>query len=123
MYDAGVTCINCHMAPYQIFTGTASIPQPPLPERFHDWKVAENLPYSCGAQGSLSQFSCHSEFTTQSANAFIPLLTVQHSNWWTLPPFSASSSNAAVSAHNLTTADDYMNLWRQIQAAQQDSGN
>lgn len=123
MYDAGVTCINCHMAPYQIFTGTASSPQPPLPERFHDWKVAENLPYSCGAQGSLSQFSCHSEFTSQSASAFIPLLTVQHSDWWTLPPFSASNSNAAVSAHNLTTADDYMNLWRQIQAAEQAGGN
>lgn len=119
MYNAGVTCINCHMAPYQIFTGTASNPQPPLPERFHDWKVAENVPYSCGAQGSLSQFSCHSEFTAQSASAFIPVLTQQHSIWWTLPPFSGSSSSAAISAHNLTTADDYMNLWRQIQAAQQ----
>lgn len=124
MFDAGVTCIDCHMAPYQIFTGTASAPQPPLPERFHDWKVAENVPYSCGAQGSLSGFTCHSEFTAQSAQAFIPVMNQQHSAWWSLPPFSApnataSSPQAAVSAHNLSTAADYMNLWRQIQAVQQ----
>jgi len=127
MYNAGVTCIDCHMAPYQIFTGTASKPAAPLPERFHDWKVAENLPYSCGAQGSLSQFTCHSEFTAQSANAFIPVLTQQHSNWWSLPPFTASSTSttaqtaaaAPVSAHELSTPSDYLNLWRQIQAVQQ----
>jgi len=123
MYDAGVTCIDCHMAPYQIFTGTAGSPQPPLPERFHDWKVAENLPYSCGAQGSLSGFSCHSEFTADSARAFIPVLTQQHSTWWTLPPFSGSNatpnSDAAISAHSLSTAADYLNVWQQIQAVQQ----
>ncbi len=116
MYAAGVTCIDCHMAPYQIFTGTASKPAAPLPERFHDWKVAENLPYSCGAQGSLQQFSCHSEFTADSARAFIPLLTQQHSQWWGLPPFS--SSTATVSAHELSTTTDYLNLWREIQAVQ-----
>jgi nitrate/TMAO reductase-like tetraheme cytochrome c subunit len=126
MYSAGVTCIDCHMAPYQIFTGTASNPAPALPERFHDWKVAENVPYSCGAQGSLSQFSCHSEFTAQSASAFIPVLTQQHGNWWSLPPFTTSSAAnqsaeaaAPISAHELTTPADYLNLWRQIQATQE----
>jgi hypothetical protein len=123
MYNAGVTCIDCHMAPYQIFTGTASNPAAPLPERFHDWKVAENLPYSCGAQGSLSGFTCHSEFTADSARAFIPVLTQQHSNWWTFAPFSGSggsqSPEAAISAHSLSTAADYMNLWRNIQAVEQ----
>lgn len=122
MFTAGVTCFDCHMAPYQIFTGTASKPAAPLPERFHDWKVAENLPYSCGAQGSLSGFTCHSEFTSQSAMAFIPVLTQQHSAWWSLPPFTGSSGSqiaqGAISAHNLSTAADYMNLWRQIQAVE-----
>ena len=111
------------MAPYQVFTGTASKPAAPLPERFHDWKVAENVPYSCGAQGSLTQFTCHSEFTAQSASAFIPVMTQQHSHWWTLPPFSGSSSTsglgAAISAHSLATRDDYLNLWREIQEVQQ----
>ncbi len=120
MYAAGVTCIDCHMAPYQIFTGTTSSPQPALPERYHDWKVAENVPYSCGAQGSLSGFGCHSEFTADSARSFIPVLTQQHSQWWSLPPFSdPNTSPAAVSAHSLSTAADYMDLWRQIQAVQQ----
>jgi len=123
MYNAGVTCMDCHMAPYQIFTGTAASPQPPLPERFHDWKVAENLPYSCGAQGSLSGFTCHSEFTADSARAFIPVLTQQHSAWWTLPPFSdptvTPNSDAAISAHGLSTAADYLNVWQQIQTVQQ----
>lgn len=123
MYNAGVTCIDCHMAPYRIFTGTAASPQPALPERFHDWKVAENLPYSCGAQGSLSGFNCHSEFTADSARAFIPVLTQQHSAWWSLAPFSGTSatsnSDGVISAHSLSTPADYLNLWQQIQAVQQ----
>jgi len=114
MFDAGVTCIDCHMAPYQIFTGTVARPAAPLPERFHDWKVAENLPYSCGAKGSLNQFTCHAEFTAASARAFIPLLTVQHSEWWTLPPFSSDA--AAVSAHEMNATSDQLALWREIQA-------
>jgi hypothetical protein len=122
MYNAGVTCIDCHMAPYQIFTGTASNPASPLPERFHDWKVAGNLPYSCGAQGSLAGFTCHSEFTAESARAFIPVMTQQHNNWWSLPPFSggagAATAEAPISAHNLSSTADYVNLWRHIQAVQ-----
>ena len=114
MYDAGVTCIDCHMAPYQIFTGTPANPQAPLAERFHDWKVAENLPYSCGAQGSVSGYTCHSNFTADSALAFIPFMTGQHSDWWSLPPFSTDTE--AVSAHELNATSDQLVLWREIQA-------
>jgi hypothetical protein len=120
MYDAGVTCFDCHMGPYRIFTGTAAIPEPPLTERFHDWRVAENLPYSCGVQGAMPQFSCHPQFNVDSTRAFIPLLTMQHSEWWSLPPFSGgATSSSLVSAHSLTTPADYMAVWQQIQAAQQ----
>lgn len=114
MYAAGVSCIDCHMAPYQVFTGTPARPAAPLPERFHDWKVAENLPFSCGAQGSLSGFNCHSNFTTASALAFIPFMTFQHSEWWSLPPFSTGM--AAVSAHELNATSDQLALWREIRA-------
>ncbi len=114
MYAAGVSCIDCHMAPYNIFTGTADRPAAPLTERFHDWKVAENLPYSCGAQGSLSQYTCHSNFTADSARAFIPFMTFQHSEWWSLPPFSTDT--AAMSAHELNATSDQLALWREIQA-------
>jgi len=115
MFDAGVTCIDCHMAPYIVgVAGNTTGTPVGLTERFHDWKVAENLPYSCGAQGSLNQFTCHAEFTADSARAFIPLLTVQHSEWWSLPPFSTDT--AAVSAHELNATSDQLALWREIQA-------
>src|SRR5271166_4237277 len=115
MFDAGVTCIDCHMAPYIVgVAGNTTGTPVGLTERFHDWKVAENLPYSCGAQGSLNQFTCHAEFTADSARAFIPLLTVQHSEWWGLPPFS--NDMAAVSAHELNATSDQLALWREIQA-------
>ena len=115
MFDAGVTCIDCHMAPYIVgIAGNTTGTPVGLTERFHDWKVAENLPYSCGTQGSLNQFSCHSEFTTDSARAFIPLMTVQHSEWWSLPPFSTNMG--AVSAHELKDTSDPLALWREIQS-------
>ncbi|HEY9158722.1 hypothetical protein [Candidatus Binatus sp.] len=115
MYAAGVSCIDCHMAPFNLYAGSASHPiSPPLVERFHDWKVAENLPYSCGAQGSLSQYTCHTNFTAASALAFIPFMTFQHSDWWGLPPFSTQM--AAVSAHELNASSDQLALWREIQA-------
>ena len=53
-------------------------------------------------------------FTADSARAFIPLLTAQHSEWWNLPPFSTSTS--AVSAHELNATSDQLALWREIQA-------
>ena len=115
MYAAGVTCIDCHMAPYIVgVAGNTTGTPVGLTERFHDWKVAENLPYSCGAQGSLSGFNCHSNFTTASALAFIPFMTFQHSDWWSLPPFSTDM--AAVSAHELNATSDQLALWREIQA-------
>jgi hypothetical protein len=111
MYAAGVLCVNCHMAPhgYVTYKGVT------IPEYFHDWKVAENLPYSCGAQGSLSGFSCHSEFTTQSTLALIPYMKEQHSEWWNLPPFNTAGNTAPP----LNTASDYVSLWRSIQIQQQ----
>jgi len=115
MFDAGVTCIDCHMAPYIVGVANNTTGTPVgLTERFHDWKVAENLPYSCGAQGSLNQFTCHAEFTAASARAFIPLMTAQHSEWWSLPPFSMSTET--VSAHELNSTSDQLALWREIQA-------
>jgi hypothetical protein len=120
MYSAGVRCMDCHMAPYNIFTGTASSPADPLPERFHDWKVAENVPFSCGVAGALKQFRCHSEFTAASAQKFIPFLMQQHSEWWSLPPFNGvvTTPQVAASAHSLSTAGDYRTLWQQIQQVQ-----
>ncbi len=118
MYSVGVRCMDCHMAPYQLFRT--------LPERHHDWKVAQNEPFSCGAQGSLSGFGCHQEFSGQSAQQFIPFLMQQHSEWWQLPPFTGntvpvpgggSAALDAASAHSLNTAGDYRNLWNQIQQA------
>lgn len=123
MYASGVSCIDCHMAPFAINTGTTTdaLGTPAgLTERFHDWKVAENLPYSCGAQGSLSQYTCHSGFNAASALAYIPFMTGQHSDWWSLPPFS--SSTEAVSAHELNATSDQLVLWREIQAVYGVSG-
>ena len=123
MYASGVSCIDCHMAPFAINTGTTvdSFGTPAgLTERFHDWKVAENLPYSCGAQGSLTQYTCHSGFNAASALAYIPFMTGQHSAWWSLPPFSSSSE--AVSAHELNATSDQLALWREIQAVYGASG-
>jgi hypothetical protein len=118
MYSAGVKCVNCHMAAYKW------IEQPGgLAENFHDWKVGQNLPYSCGAQGSGGFNSgCHSEFTADSARALIPFMKEQHIGWWNLPPFNGASSASATSSMQgmrLQTAGDYLNLWRQIQAQQQ----
>jgi hypothetical protein len=112
MYSAGVRCMDCHMAPYQMGGVRNS-----LAERHHDWKVAENLPYSCGVSGSLSGFGCHSEFGAASAQQFIPFLMQQHIEWWNLPPFTGvvTSPQVAASAHSLSTSGDYRNLWNQIQ--------
>jgi hypothetical protein len=123
MYAAGVSCIDCHMAPFAINTGTTvdAMGTPPgLTERFHDWKVAENLPYSCGAQGSLSQYTCHSGFNAAAALAYIPFMTGQHSDWWSLPPFSTDTQ--AVSAHELNATSDQLALWREIEAVYGVSG-
>ena len=118
MYSSGVRCLDCHMAPYQYLGGgTTGLPQ--LPERFHDWRVAENEPYSCGAGGSLAEFSCHSEFSGTDAQQLIPFLMQQHSDWWNLPPFNGQPQ-VALSAHSWMTAKKYRLLWQEI--AQVDKG-
>lgn len=117
MYSAGVRCVDCHMAPYQyIGGGNTGLPQ--LAEVFHDWKVAANLPYSCGVQGSIST-GCHSTFTITDTENFIPFILQQHSAWWTLPPFN-NQPQIALSAHAVITVAEYRVLWREI--AQTDSG-
>ncbi len=103
MYNAGVQCVDCHMAPYgTILNSTTN-------KRFHDFKVAENLPYSCGVQGSLSGFTCHPEFSVEATMAFLPYLKEQHSDWWPMNPQKRAS-------RQLNTPEDYLNLWKQIQA-------
>ncbi len=111
MYSANVRCIDCHMAVYNIFGG-GTTGYPPLPERAHDWKVAQNLPYSCGAQGSISGYSCHSEFTADAANSLIPFIKEQHFEWWSLPPFNGTV--VAMASHRFMTVAKYRLLWQEI---------
>jgi hypothetical protein len=119
MYAAGVRCIDCHMAPYQYFGPSFGLPQ--IAEREHDFKVAANVPFSCGAQGSLSGFGCHTEFTPAAAQQFIPYLMQQHSEWWQLPPFTGNTApQVVVSAHAIVTPGDYRRLWQEIQLVQAD---
>jgi len=112
MYAAGVRCEDCHMAPYQYLGGgTTGLPQ--LAERFHDWKVGTNLPYSCGAQGSLSGFGCHSSFSVTDAQNIIPFIRQQHMKWWSLPPFN-NQPQVALSAHGTMTVAEYRVFWREL---------
>ena len=120
MYSAGVRCIDCHMAPYQyIGGGDTGLPQ--LNERFHDWNVGADLPYSCGAQGALSGFGCHSSFTVTDAQNIIPFIRQQHIDWWTLPPFNGQPQ-VAVSAHSRMTVAEYRVLWQEIARADSNAG-
>src|SRR5579875_1417277 len=114
MYAAGVRCVDCHMAAYQ-YVGGGNTGLPQLAERFHDWKVGTNLPYSCGAQGALpGQFSCHSSFTVTDAQDIIPFIRQQHSAWWTLQPFNNQPQVAVLSAHGVMNEAQYAMLWREI---------
>ncbi|MBZ5535947.1 MAG: hypothetical protein LAO31_08325 [Acidobacteriia bacterium] len=65
------------MAPY----GLTNNGQGTVRKRFHDFKVAQNLPYSCGVDGSVNGFVCHAGFNTESALAFLPYMKEQHSDW------------------------------------------
>ncbi len=98
MYDVGVRCIDCHMAPYGYVLGTE------IEKRFHDFNVAKNLPYSCGVQGAL--VSCHPGMTVEGTLNFIPLMKKQHKDWWP----------GKMKALSLATADDYMALWQKVEA-------
>lgn len=112
MYSAGVECVDCHMAPYG-YNLNSDGTQGTLVKHFHDFKVADNLPYSCGVQGSLSGFQCHPEFSTNSTLQLIPYLKQQHSAWWPLNP--GGSGKRAKDARP-KTADDYLALWQQLES-------
>lgn len=81
MYNAGVRCIDCHMAVVGYTTSGA------VEVRAHDFKVAANLPYSCGVDGSVHV--CHPGYSAQETLSYIPILKGQHSSWW---PKSGGSS-------------------------------
>jgi len=98
MYQAGVRCIDCHMAVYGTIANTD------VPKREHDWKVAKNLPFSCGVEGSV--IHCHPGFTVEGTRAFIPYIKEQHSTWQ-LP----QGKKKTTTGDNLT-AQDYMSLWQ-----------
>jgi cytochrome c554/c'-like protein len=108
MYDAGVQCTDCHMARYGKIVGSE------VNKRFHDFKVAQNLPYSCGVDGSAEGFVCHEGFSTEATLAFLPFLKEQHSDWWPLKPGTGKRAGATAT-RTLETPADYMNLWKEIQ--------
>lgn len=105
MYDAGVQCTDCHMARYGKVAGGTVI------KRAHDFKVAQNLPYSCGVRGSLPGFTCHSEFSANATLAFLPYLKEQHKEWWPLDP-SAAGKTAGI---QLQSSHDYYEFWRYLE--------
>lgn len=98
MYTAGVRCIDCHMAVYGPMQAN-----PAIEKRFHDFKVAKNLPYSCGVQGAV--VSCHPGFSAASTAAFIPYLKDQHREMWVKDGSTKKLNNAV----------QYMKLWRQLE--------
>lgn len=107
MYDAGVECVDCHMARY----GLTNNGQGTVQKRFHDFKVAQNLPYSCGVDGAVSGFRCHPGFSANATLAFLPYLKEQHKTWWPLNP----GVKGKRAERELATPEDYMSLWKEIQ--------
>ena len=105
MYDVGVRCMDCHMAPYDIIAQTKGTEEE-VPKRFHDFKVAKNLPYSCGVQGSMVQ--CHPGMTTEGTMKFIPYMKEQHKDW--------GMQNMGKKKKKLTNSLDYYLLWQDIEA-------
>jgi Cytochrome c554 and c-prime len=98
MYVAGVRCIDCHMAV------NGQIPGTEIPKRAHDFKVAKNLPYSCGVEGSITH--CHPGFSVESTNALIPYMKEQHRKMW-VPDKTTKK---------LRSAADYLRLWKSLEA-------
>lgn len=103
MYNAGVRCVDCHMATY------GTVLNSEVEKRFHDFKVAANLPFSCGVEGSVTH--CHPGFTAEGTLEFIPYLKQQHVGWWPLKPGKVKNGKTVTA-----TASDYMNLWLQKEA-------
>jgi hypothetical protein len=102
MYVAGVRCMDCHMAPYGKILGTE------VDKRFHDFKVAKNLPYSCGVEGSV--IHCHPGFSTEATLAFIPYLKDQHRPMWDEDKTSRKLKKSAAA---------YLKLWKDLEAGVQ----
>jgi hypothetical protein len=103
MYDSGVKCMDCHLAPYGPIVGTE------VEKRFHDFKVAKNLPFSCGVEGSVTH--CHPGMTAEGTLEFIPYMKQQHSEWWPMKPGKIRSGSTVTA-----TGSDYMRLWLQKEA-------
>jgi hypothetical protein len=99
MYVAGVRCMDCHMP-----INGANIIGSEVPKRAHDFKVAKNLPYSCGVQGSIVH--CHPEFSVESTNLLIPYMKEQHRGMW-VPEKQTKK---------LRSAADYLRLWKTLEA-------
>src|SRR5208337_1906527 len=114
--DLSIRCIYCHMAPYQNIGG-GDTGLPVLAEVFHDWNVGADLPYSCGAQGSGREASCHfngfTKFTVTDAQNIIPFIRQQHMEWWSLPPFNGVAQTA-MTAHGAPTLAEYRVLTQEI---------
>jgi nitrate/TMAO reductase-like tetraheme cytochrome c subunit len=98
MYVAGVKCMDCHMAVY------GEIPGTDVPKRAHDFKVAKNLPYSCGVEGSV--IHCHPGFSVEATNAFIPYMKDQHRPMWVKDKTTKKLRSAAA----------YLKLWKSLEA-------
>jgi hypothetical protein len=98
MYDVGVKCMDCHLAPYGHILGTE------VEKRFHDFKVAKNLPFSCGVDGSM--VTCHPGFSAEATLSFLPLMKQQHLDWWPMKGKKAEQPAAA----------DFRALWQEVQA-------
>jgi hypothetical protein len=115
MYDIGVRCIDCHMATY----GKTNNGQGLVDKRFHDFKVAMNLPFSCGVKNS-SGLSCHPEFSVESTLKLIPYLMKQHKKWGDLDSNSEKGSTNLMDAHSLSprklkTSKDYYEFWKELE--------
>jgi len=105
MYVAGVRCMDCHMAVNGEILGTE------VPKRAHDFKVAKNLPYSCGVQGSIVH--CHPEFSVEATNRLIPYMKEQHRQMW-VPDKTTKK---------LRSAADYLRLWKSLEAQVKNPAN
>jgi cytochrome c554/c'-like protein len=99
MYVAGVRCIDCHMAV------SGQILNTDVPKRAHDFKVAKNLPFSCGVEGSV--IHCHPGFSVEATQAFIPYMKDQHRTMWV--PDKATKK--------LRSAADYLKLWKSLEVS------
>lgn len=109
MYNAGVRCIDCHMAEY----GLTNNGQGTVQKMFHDFRVATNLPFSCGARGSIT--NCHLGFSANATLAFLPYLKEQHTGWWPIQTAATKTGQATRGAKE-RTADDYLKLWQYFES-------